>query len=102
MARPLLPLPLSLLHFTGIQSYGYTDQRKVETDLGPVVQKPINTNPALKVNQGVYFFSPRGCSTLIFSKTLHEKKSTLKNKNKQKKLRQKVENMKQKFTLILD
>ena len=29
----LYPLPLSLLRSTGIQSYGYTDQRKVETDV---------------------------------------------------------------------
>ena len=27
------PLPLSVLRFTGIQSYGYTDQRKVEADV---------------------------------------------------------------------
>ena len=27
------PLPLPVLHFTVIQSYGYTDQRKVETDI---------------------------------------------------------------------
>ena len=26
-------LPLSVVSFTGIQSYGYTDQRKVETDV---------------------------------------------------------------------
>ena len=39
--------------------------------LGPVVQKLINANPRLKVNQGVYFTSPRCCSTLIFGKTLH-------------------------------
>ena len=25
---------------------------------GPVVQKPINTNPRLKVNQEFYFFTP--------------------------------------------
>ena len=31
--RALYPLPLSLLRSTGIQSYGYTDQRKVETDV---------------------------------------------------------------------
>ena len=37
----------------------------------PVVQKPINTNPRLKVNQGVYFSTPRCCSTLIFGETLH-------------------------------
>ena len=52
---------------------------------GPVVQKPININPRLKVNQGVYFFNPRCCSMLTFSKMLHKKKSILKNKNKQKK-----------------
>ena len=38
---------------------------------GPVVQKPINANPRLKINQGVYFSSPKCCSTLIFGKTLH-------------------------------
>ena len=27
--------------------------------LGPVVQNPINDNPRLKVNQGVYFSTPR-------------------------------------------
>ena len=30
---PIYPQPLSVLGFTGIQSYGYTDQRKVETDV---------------------------------------------------------------------
>ena len=30
---PFTPLPLSVLRFTGIQSYGYTDKRKVETDV---------------------------------------------------------------------
>ena len=30
---PSTPLPLSVLHFTGIQSYGYADQRKVEADV---------------------------------------------------------------------
>ena len=39
--------------------------------LAPVVRKPTNANPILKVNQGVYFSSPRCCSTLIFGKTLH-------------------------------
>ena len=28
--EPFTPLPLSVLRFAGIQSYGYTDQRKVE------------------------------------------------------------------------
>ena len=39
--------------------------------LGPVVQKPINANPRLKINQGVYFSIAKCCSTLIFGKTLH-------------------------------
>ena len=30
---PFTPLPLSVLRFTGIQGYGYTDQRKVEVDV---------------------------------------------------------------------
>ena len=30
---PFTPLPLSLLRFTGIQSYGHTDQRQVEIDV---------------------------------------------------------------------
>ena len=39
------PLLLSVLRFTGIQSYSYTDQRKVEADVevtedrGPLAQK---------------------------------------------------------------
>ena len=53
---------------------------------GLVVQKPINANPRLKVNQGVYFSLPKCCSALVFGKILHSKKSILKNKNKQKKL----------------
>ena len=30
---PFTPLPLSVLRFTGIQSYSYMDQRKVEGDV---------------------------------------------------------------------
>ena len=30
---PFTPLPLSVLRFTGIQSYGYTELRKIETDV---------------------------------------------------------------------
>ena len=29
---------------------------------GPVVQNPINANPRLKINQGVYSFAPKYCS----------------------------------------
>ena len=54
--------------------------------LSPVVQKPINANPRLKINQGVCFSAPKYCLTLIFGKNLDEKKSVLKNRNKQKKL----------------
>ena len=39
-------------------------------DQGPVVQKQINAIPRLKINQGVYFSSPKCRSTLIFGKTL--------------------------------
>ena len=46
---------------------------------GPVVQKPINANPRLKINQEVYLSLPKCCSTLIFGKTLHRRKSILKN-----------------------
>ena len=38
---------------------------------GPVVRKPINANPRLKINQGVYFSTPKCCTTLIFGKILH-------------------------------
>ena len=69
---------------------------------GTVVQNPINGNPRLHVNQGVYFSTTRCCSTLMFGKTLPLKKSMLKKINKQKKTLPKVENVKQKFTLILD
>ena len=30
---PFTPLPLSVLHFTGVESYSCTDQRKIETDV---------------------------------------------------------------------
>ena len=30
---PFIPPPLSVHRFTGVQSYGYTDQRKVEIDV---------------------------------------------------------------------
>ena len=33
-------LPLSVLRFTGIQSYGYTDQRKVEQDVRSLKIEP--------------------------------------------------------------
>ena len=46
-------------------------KKRCASTLGPVVQKPINANPRLKVNQGVYFCTLRCCSTLIFGKTLH-------------------------------
>ena len=69
--------------------------------LGPVVQNPINDNPRLKVNLGD-FSTPRCCSTLIFGKALHQKKSILKSKMSKRSFHQKAENMKEKLTLILD
>ena len=48
-----------------------SQQNIAATALGPVVQKPINANPRLKINQGVYLSAPKCCSTLIFGKTLH-------------------------------
>lgn len=41
--------------------YMYLSNDKIFKLQGPVVQKPIYTNPRLKVNQGVYFSSPRCC-----------------------------------------
>ena len=38
---PSTPLTLSELRFTGIQSYGYTDQRKVETDVRSLKIEPV-------------------------------------------------------------
>jgi len=38
---------------------------------GPVVRKPINANPRLIAYEGVYFSTPKCCSTLIFGKILH-------------------------------
>ena len=40
--------------------------RVVTCSPGPVVQKPINANPRLKINQEVYFSTPKCCLTLIF------------------------------------
>ena len=52
-------------------AYQYTVQNPCMTGtLDPVVQKQINANPRLKINQGVYFSSPKCCSMLIL-KFLH-------------------------------
>ena len=37
---PFTPLPRSVLRFTGIQSYGNMDQRKVETDVRSLKIEP--------------------------------------------------------------
>ena len=62
--RRILEGNVSSMHFFRI------DQNQGKT-WALVVQKPINANPRLKINQGVYFSTPECCSTLIFSKTLH-------------------------------
>ena len=41
------PLPLSVLRFTGIQSYGYTDQRKVEADVEVTEDRTAQKSRAL-------------------------------------------------------
>ena len=73
-------------HFATLKSICQLLCMELSHSLGPVVQKPINVNPRLKINQGVYFSTPKCCSTLIFDKYLHQRKSILENKNKQKKL----------------
>ena len=50
-------------------NYSYIGQ--AVSDLGSVVQKPINVNPRLRINQGIYFSTPKCCSTLIFGEILH-------------------------------
>ena len=77
---PMLQVLLALEPFLIISGF------KVHGFQGPVPQKPINANLRLKINQAVYFSTPKCCSTQIFSRTLHEKMSILKNKNKQKEL----------------
>ena len=37
---PFTPLPLSVLRFTGIQGYDYTDQGDVETDVKSLKNEP--------------------------------------------------------------
>ena len=67
-------------------------------------KNPIKANSTLKICQGVHFSTPKCCSTLIFGKPQFTMHLNLKkqNKNKDKKLHQKVENMKQEFLIILD
>ena len=72
-----------LSHVYVIQGHAASDFGKY---LGTVVRKPINANPRLKINQGVYFSTPKCCTTLIFSKILHYTRSSLKTKNNKKKL----------------
>ena len=65
--------------------------------LGLVVQKPINANPRLKINQQVYFST----SINLFS-AYNRQKFTLEVVNIEKQKLAKVEKkMKPKFTLIL-
>ena len=57
---------------SNLHNYGKClDNMIVKQEQGPVVQKPINANPRLKINQGVYYSTTKCCSTLIFGKTLH-------------------------------
>lgn len=69
-------------------NYNQSPKQRVANEvLDPVVQKPIDAYPRLKVNQGVYFSTPRCCTVLIIGKkfTLGEVDFE-KEKKKQKKL----------------
>ena len=68
---PILPLGYVTSNNTMGPDSKVKATKATGSDPGPVVQKPINANPRLKINQGVYFSSPKCCSTLIFGKTLH-------------------------------
>ena len=91
-----------VLMVTSLSSLSMMCNQNEAIGLGPVVQKPINANPRLKINQGVYFSTPKCCSTLIFGKNLHWKKSILKNKKRQTKFSPKSGKHETKFTLTLD
>ena len=41
-SAPFTPLPPSVLRFTGIKSYGSTDQTKVETDVKVTGDRPAD------------------------------------------------------------
>ena len=71
--------------------------------LGPVVQKPINANPGLKINQGVYlqYLLPTAVKRW-YSAQLYIRSQSWKTRRSNRNFHPKVENMKQKFTLILD
>ena len=63
---------VTAIRLAGCTGMKFCEWVKISLDqLGPVVQKPINANPTLKINQGVHFSSPKCCSTLIFGKTVH-------------------------------
>ena len=57
---------------------------------GPVLQKPINANLRLKINQGVYFSTPKCCSTLIFTKPYIRRSQSWKTKISKRSFHQKV------------
>ena len=74
------PVPIIAAYFSGVAFVGYCYDAYISAGQalkrsrllqGPVVQKPINANPRLKINQGVYYSTTKCCSTLIFGKTLH-------------------------------
>ena len=63
-SRPSTPLPLSVLRFTGIQIYSYTDQRKVEADVevtedrtGDLLLRKPHTSHIISPPRGKFFKS---------------------------------------------
>ena len=64
-------VPLQFVLVRGDTPFPKQAHTSANVVLGPVVQKRINANPRLKVNQGVYFSPPKCCSALVLGKTLH-------------------------------
>ena len=69
---PFSPLPLSELRFTGIQCYGYTDQRKVETEVRSLKIEPRTSRPesCALANWAFDYFSSFNQSLLPLSSSL--------------------------------
>ena len=59
----------------------YLQQLETRGRLGRVLQKPINANPRIKINQGVYFSNPKCCSTLHISQNFTLEEANLEKTN---------------------
>ena len=68
---------------------------------GPVVQQPINANPRLTIKEFISLL-PHAVQRWFLAKLYIRRSQSWKPKISKRKFHQKVENVKQKFTLILD